>query len=562
MQRGGHGHYGGGHHDGGGYGGGGFEKQRSRKPIVRKCIDPNSTFISYVTQRKFARDFRDLPPQYAMNPHSAYKRYMLPPGAFSRDDVMSCVATKFCRSSTNKQRCPVNCLMWTPEGRRLITGNSVGEFTLWNGLAFNFETILQAHDDAVRAMVWSHNDNWFVTADHGGVIKYWQSSMTNVQLVHGHREAVRSLSFSPTDYKFVSCSDDATVKIWDFESVKEERVLTGHGWDVKCVAYHPSKALLASGSKDNLVKIWDPKSGASLNTLHGHKNTVVKVAWNQNGNWLLTASRDQLIKLYDIRTLKEFATMKGHTREVTSLAWHPIYEQLFLSGSYDGSLLYWQVGQETPIATIAHAHDNAVWDIQWHPAGHVVATGSNDHSTKFWSRNRPGDCMDDKYNNVLGEGDARGAVPGIDGVTPFAKAAVPGRRPPPDNYTCNRCGTKGHWIEDCPHKDEMSQKAPPPGYLCKRCNVAGHYISDCPQAKIPPPSYVCHKCRQKGHWKQDCPNDMPHSNKRGAPDGPEHDAKRFEQDFMASMVSRNSGYTSSTAQHGRYDSRDRDRRNW
>ncbi|CAK4076297.1 unnamed protein product [Aphanomyces euteiches] len=405
--------------------------------------------------------------------------------------------------------------MWTPEGRRLITGNSVGEFTLWNGLAFNFETILQAHDDAVRAMVWSHNDNWFVTADHGGVIKYWQSSMTNVQLVHGHREAVRSLSFSPTDYKFVSCSDDATVKIWDFETVKEERVLTGHGWDVKCVAYHPSKSLLASGSKDNLIKIWDPKSGSSLHTLHGHKNTVVKVAWNQNGNWLLTASRDQLIKLYDIRTLKEFATMKGHTREVTSLAWHPVWERLFLSGSYDGSLFYWTEGKETPIATIPHGHDNAVWDIQWHPAGHVVATGSNDHSTKFWCRNRPGDCMDDKYNAGVGEErDMDGFIPGM--MPPPSRPTVPARRPPPDNYTCNRCGTKGHWIEDCPSKDDPSQasvaKVPPPGYLCKRCNIAGHYISDCPQAKIPPPSYICHKCRQKGHWKQDCPMDLKRGN--------------------------------------------------
>lgn len=34
-------------------------------------------------------------------------------------------------------------MAWTPEGRRLVTGASSGEFTLWNGLTFNFETILQ-----------------------------------------------------------------------------------------------------------------------------------------------------------------------------------------------------------------------------------------------------------------------------------------------------------------------------------------------------------------------------------------------------------------------------------
>jgi KH domain len=32
----------------------------------------------------------------------------------------------------------------------------------------------------------------------------------------------------------------------------------------------------------------------------------------------------------------------------------------------------------------------AIWDLQWHPAGHMLATGSNDRQTKFWARNRCG----------------------------------------------------------------------------------------------------------------------------------------------------------------------------
>lgn len=31
---------------------------------------------------------------------------------------------------------------WTPEGRRLLTGGHTGEFMLWNGTAFNFETVM------------------------------------------------------------------------------------------------------------------------------------------------------------------------------------------------------------------------------------------------------------------------------------------------------------------------------------------------------------------------------------------------------------------------------------
>lgn len=158
-------------------------------------------------------------------------------------------------------------LQWTPEGRRLITGSSSGEFTLWNGLTFNFETILQAHDSAVRAMNWSHNDNWMVTGDHSGIIKYWQSNMSNLKMFQGHKEAIRDLTFAPSDTRFATCSDDSLIKIWDFNTGTEEKTLTGHGWDVKCVDWHPYKALLASGSKDNLIKLWDPKTAKNITTL-------------------------------------------------------------------------------------------------------------------------------------------------------------------------------------------------------------------------------------------------------------------------------------------------------
>ena len=47
-----------------------------------------------------------------------------------------------------QMRTSVNSLIWTPEGRRCITGTQSGEFTLWNGTQFNFETIIQATSDS------------------------------------------------------------------------------------------------------------------------------------------------------------------------------------------------------------------------------------------------------------------------------------------------------------------------------------------------------------------------------------------------------------------------------
>lgn len=121
--------------------------------------------------------------------------------------------------------------------------------------------------------------------------------------------------------------------------------------------------------------------------------------WNDNGNWLITASRDHLLKLFDLRNLKEeVQVFRGHKKEASAVSWHPVHEGLFSSGGSDGSILFWNVGTDKEVGAIEAAHDSIVWTLAWHPLGHILCSGSNDHTIKFWTRNRPGDQMRDKYN--------------------------------------------------------------------------------------------------------------------------------------------------------------------
>lgn len=87
------------------------------------------------------------------------------------------------------------------------------------------------------------------------------------------------------------------------------------------------------------------------------------------------------------------------------MAWHPVHEGSFASGGSDGSVIFWTVGAEKEVGVIEQAHESIVWCLVWHPVGHILTTGSNDHTVKFWSRNRPGDSMRDRYNlNTLPPG--------------------------------------------------------------------------------------------------------------------------------------------------------------
>ncbi|KAF7634761.1 hypothetical protein Mgra_00005795 [Meloidogyne graminicola] len=107
-----------------------------------------------------------------------------------------------------------------------------------------------------------------------------------------------------------------------------------------------------------------------LHCLHDHKNSVMAVQWNKNGNWLLTGSRDHVIKLYDVRMMREVQTFRGQ-----ALAWHPVHERLSVSGGGDGALGYWLVNNDRELALLEQAHDMAIWTLEWHPLGHILATG-------------------------------------------------------------------------------------------------------------------------------------------------------------------------------------------
>ncbi|KAJ7885406.1 WD40-repeat-containing domain protein [Mycena leptocephala] len=349
-----------------------------KKTRPRRTVDYNGGLGRWTLLRKL-RPNRGYVPY--LRPSPPYIIDLLPPKAYP-DNSSTSLCTKFVHTSTNKVRCPVNVVTWTPEGRRVLTGSTSGEFTLWNGLTFNFETILQAHDTAICALTFTHSGAYLASADKSGTIKYFEPNMNNLAAWQGStsHEAIRGLSFSPDDRRFATASDDSSVRIWSFQERRVESILSGHGWDVKCVEWHPTKGLLVSGSKDNDIKFWDPRT-----ELHQHKNTIQALSWSPNGDMVASASRDQTVRVFDIRAMKEFRTFKGHKKEVCSVTWHPVHP-ILVSGGSEGAILHWDLGTPEPTFTQPASLPRATL------SQHTTRTASNDHTTRFWSRERPGDA--------------------------------------------------------------------------------------------------------------------------------------------------------------------------
>lgn len=362
-----------------------YDGKRVQPVYERKSYDYASAFI-YQTQLAPLQPFTD--PRFNLSSQALAMK--------SSDECSAyeAVTSKFVHMSINKIRSPVNAILWNHDGRRLLSGSSSGEITMWNGFSFNFDTILQAHESPIRAMCWSPSSAFLITSDNMGIIKYWHPSMNNIQVIKAHNEGVKDLSFCYNDSKFCSASDDSTIKVWDSVQSRCERTLVGHNWDVRKGQWHPNRALIASGGKDNLLKLWDPREDECLTTFHYHKNTILSLKFYKE-NYLLSGGKDQVVKMLDLRTMRECFTYKNHNKDVTALAVHP-FTDLFASGSNEGSISFWDAWVDEPIAVSDNKHENTIWSMDFHPAGHVMASGSADFMIKYWVRPRPSDFEEDE----------------------------------------------------------------------------------------------------------------------------------------------------------------------
>lgn len=272
---------------------------------------------------------------------------------------------------------------FSPDGRLLVTGDAVGNATVWD-IASRRALFTFKHTDGLVHVAFSPNGKVLATGSDDGNIKLWNVDRgVEWATLKGPAGSIYAVAFSRDGRLLASGGSDTTVKIWDIATLQELVTLKGHTKPVTSVAFSPDGKLLASCSYDATIIFWDTAGRKQLATLKGHTGMVDSIAFSPDGRLLASGSADAKAKLWDVAMRRELVTLKGHTNFVTSVAFSPD-GRLLATGSYDRTTKLWDVDSWLELGTLK-GHNNMVDSVAFSPDGRLLATTSSDNTAKVWN---------------------------------------------------------------------------------------------------------------------------------------------------------------------------------
>ena len=160
-------------------------------------------------------------------------------------------------------RVPATAVAWSPDGRRLVSGDSNGLVEVW--------------EVATGRRAWSRNL---------------------------HTSAIRALAWSPDGRRVASGSRDGTVLLWDPSGGEELLMMDGPGSEVTQLVWSPNGRRLAGATADGLISIWDATVGYEFVQAAGYQCERVHEQLSRVAQHWAASRREEALALYE-QSVKE-----------------------------------------------------------------------------------------------------------------------------------------------------------------------------------------------------------------------------------------------------------------
>jgi WD40 repeat protein len=267
--------------------------------------------------------------------------------------------------------------VFTPDGKRAVSASQDGRAIVWDLATGQPLRTLAAGTGPLGAVAISRDGARALTGGSGTILLWDLETGVVLASLEGHAGAVYSVDLSPDGSQAVSGGADGTVRLWDLASARE-RIRRDEHAALTLVRFLAGGERIVCGTAAGRVAVWDAVSGADFSLGETHANVF---AVSSSGERLLTGVADFVLRDLALAELRLFA---GHTSYLHSLAFSPDGKRA-LSGSLDQTLRLWDVATGVRIRPPGSevGHEGRVLGMAAAADGRTVLSAGVDRSVRL-----------------------------------------------------------------------------------------------------------------------------------------------------------------------------------
>ncbi len=214
------------------------------------------------------------------------------------------------------------------------------------------------------------------------VIRWDLEDLNNSKIITKSSEAIYSLfHFAENNYLFVGTST-GKIHVVDINQKKEIKLLKNHTDKIFDFILFGSYLIAVSADGSiSFTNLTNLKTEQILNISNERIRSI-----DIKGTIAAIACGNSNIVILDLKSKTIINSFIAHNKSCNVVKFHP-FDNLLLSGGWDGHLKLW--GQDYELEISIPAHNYAIYSIAFSPDKKFFATGSRDKTIKIWNAINP-----------------------------------------------------------------------------------------------------------------------------------------------------------------------------